>query len=117
MVYLYVTLSVGDESTATLHARTLADAILTSFVLSVEAICDHLSTKLGKEWEKVAETLEQTFKDNEGQIVSMSKDEFERILQGLYTDVRDCLTSTALWRKETARQQRKREAAIQVVPV
>jgi hypothetical protein len=117
MVYLYVTLSVGDESQAMLHAKTLADAILMSFVLSVEAICDHLSTKLGKEWEKVAETLEQTFKDNEGQIVSMSKDEFERILQGLYTDVQECLTSTALWRKETDRQKKKREGMVGVVPV
>jgi hypothetical protein len=117
MVYLYVTLTVGDESQASLHARPLADAILTSYTLSVEAICDHLSTKLGKEWEKVADTLEQTFKDNEGQIVSMSKDEFERILQGLYTDVQECLTSTALWRKETDRQKKKREAAVGVVPV
>jgi hypothetical protein len=117
MVYLYVTLSVGDESQASLHARTLADAILTSYTLSVEAICDHLSTKLGKEWEKVADTLEQTFKEHEGQIVSMSKDEFERILQGLYTEVQTCLTSTPLWRKETLRQQKKREAAVGVVPV
>jgi hypothetical protein len=117
MVYLYVTLAVGDESTAILQATTLADAILMSYTLSVEVICDHLSTKLGKEWKKVADTLEQTFKEHEGQIVSMSKDEFERTLQGLYTDVRECLTSTPLWKKETDRQKKKREAAVGVVPV
>lgn len=117
MVYLYVTLAVGDTTQAALESKTLADAILMSFTLSLEAISEHLSTKLGKEWEKVAVTLEQTFKENGGQIVSMSKDDFERTLHRVYEDVDTCLTSTPLWRKETERQRRRNKAAIGVVPV
>jgi hypothetical protein len=118
IVYVYVTVEAGNESRGMLDTKSLRDAILASYSLSVEAICDYISTtKKGREWEKLAETLEKTFKENEGQIVSMSKDEFERILQSLYKDVPDCLTSTALWRKEDARQQRRRAAAVGVLPV